>query len=180
MRAGRILTHRGFGHPLADILLLKYQPRYLEVTEGVSFYGRSGAAVLKSMERLGVNPLIVYGTNLVKCHDVDLDEGVGNCPSYWLEEFHITQPRLVVVMGRETLDGRQRRAHRRHEGARLGTGRAAGSHHLLQSDRHARHRRVARRRAGEEPSSGRRSATWANGSGTNRRTSAGVATIISQ
>ena len=32
----------GSGHPLADILLLKYQPHYLEVTEGVSFFGRSG------------------------------------------------------------------------------------------------------------------------------------------
>ena len=88
---------------MADIFLLKYQPQYLEVTEGVSFYGRSGAAVLKSMERLGVNPLVVYGTNLVKCHSVEPEEGEKKCGSYWLEEFHITQPRLIVVMGRETL-----------------------------------------------------------------------------
>lgn len=94
----------GSGHPLADILLVKYQPRYLEVTEGVAFFGRSGTAILKSMERLGVNPLIVYGTNLVKCHDVEPAEGAENCPAYWLEEFHITQPRIVVVMGRNTLD----------------------------------------------------------------------------
>jgi uracil-DNA glycosylase family 4 len=101
---GEFLPTVGSGHPLADIFLLKYQPRYLEVTEGVSFYGRSGTAVLKSMERLGVNPLVVYGTNLIKCHSVELDEGPKNCASYWLEELHITQPRLVVIMGRETLD----------------------------------------------------------------------------
>ena len=103
-RRGEFLPTVGSGHPLADILLLKYQPHYLEVTEGVAFYGRSGTAVLKSMERLGVNPLIVYGTNLLKCHDVDPAEGEKNCPAYWLEEFHITQPRIVAVMGRQTLD----------------------------------------------------------------------------
>ncbi len=89
---------------MADILLIKYRPRHLEVTEGVAFFGRSGAAVLKSMERLGVNPLIVYGTNLLKCHDVNSAEGEQNCPVYWLEEFHITQPRIVVLMGRQTLE----------------------------------------------------------------------------
>ena len=101
---GDFLPTVGSGHPLADILLLKYQPHYLEVTEGVAFFGRSGTAVLKSMERLGVNPLVVYGTNLIKCHDVEPAEGCRNCPAYWLEEFHITQPRIVVMMGRKTLD----------------------------------------------------------------------------
>jgi uracil-DNA glycosylase family 4 len=100
---GEFLPTVGSGHPLADIFLLKHQPRYAEVTEGVAFFGRAGSAVLKSMERLGVNPLIVYGTNIVKCHDVILDEGEKNCPAYWIEELHITQPRLLVVMGQETL-----------------------------------------------------------------------------
>ena len=100
---GEFLPTVGSGHPLADILLVKYQPRYAEVSEGVAFFGRVGTAVLKSMERLGVNPLIVYGTNLVKCHDVEPAEGEKNCPAYWLEEFHITLPRLLVVMGEETL-----------------------------------------------------------------------------
>jgi uracil-DNA glycosylase family 4 len=101
---GEFLPTVGSGHPLADILLLKYQPHYLEVVEGVAFYGRSGSAILKSMERLGVNPLVVYGTNILKCHDVDPREGRCNCPVYWLEEFHITQPCIVVVMGRETMN----------------------------------------------------------------------------
>jgi len=101
---GEFLPPVGSGHPLADIFLLKYRPHYLEVVEGVAFFGRSGSAILKSMERLGVNPLLVYGTNIVKCHDVEPEEGCRNCPVYWLEEFHITQPRIVVVMGRETLN----------------------------------------------------------------------------
>jgi len=100
---GDFLPTVGSGHPMADILLVKYQPRYLEVSEGVAFFGRAGSAVMKSMERLGVNPLLVYGTNIVKCADVELAEGERNCPLYFLEEFHITQPRIVVVMGEETL-----------------------------------------------------------------------------
>ncbi len=94
----------GSGHPLADIFLLKYQPHYLEVTEGVAFFGRSGSAILKSLERLGIDPLNVYGTNVVKCHDVSRREGEKNCPLYWLEEFHITHPRIIVIMGKPTLE----------------------------------------------------------------------------
>lgn len=101
---GEYLPTVGSGHPLADIFLLKFRPHYLEVNEGVSFYGRSGTAVLKSMERLGVNPLLVYGTNLVKCHDVDGKDGEKNCPLYWLEEYQVTQPRMIVVMGLPTLE----------------------------------------------------------------------------
>lgn len=100
---GDFLPTVGSGHPMADILLIKHQPRYLEVSESVAFFGRAGSAVMKSMDRLGVNPLVVYGTNIVKCADVELAEGEKNCPLYMLEEFHITQPRIVVVMGEETL-----------------------------------------------------------------------------
>lgn len=102
-RKGNFLPTVGSGHPLSEIILLKYQPRFTEVTEGVSFYGRAGTAILKSIQRLGINPLTIYGTNLLKCHDVDPSQGNENCPMYWLEEFQITQPRLIVVMGEETL-----------------------------------------------------------------------------
>lgn len=103
-RRGDYIPTVGSGHPLADIFLVKYQPHYLEVTEGVAFFGRSGTAILKSLERLGIDPLNVYGTNIIKCHDVRLREGEKNCPLYWLEEFHITHPRIIVVMGRDALE----------------------------------------------------------------------------
>jgi uracil-DNA glycosylase family 4 len=102
-KRGDFLPTVGSGHPLADILLVKYQPRYLEVAEGVAFFGRAGTAIMKSMDRLGVNPFLVYGTNIVKCADVESHEGEKNCPLYFLEEFHITQPRIIVIMGEETL-----------------------------------------------------------------------------
>lgn len=101
---GDFLPTVGSGHPLADIFMVKYGPRYLEVSEGVSFFGRSGAAVLKSVERLGIDPLLLYGTNMVKCVGVETGEGEANCPGYLLEELQITQPKIAVIMGRRALD----------------------------------------------------------------------------
>ena len=57
----------GSGHPQADVFLLKYAPRASEVEEGVAFYGRAGTALMKSLKRLGIDPLAVYGTLCVKC-----------------------------------------------------------------------------------------------------------------
>ncbi|MBA2357352.1 MAG: uracil-DNA glycosylase [Actinobacteria bacterium] len=89
----------GSGHPLADVLLLKYRPQSSEVQEGVAFYGRSGQAILKSLQRLRVDPMAVYGTNCLKTADEDPEEAQA-----WLtRELHIVQPKLVVVMGEEAL-----------------------------------------------------------------------------
>ncbi len=90
----------GSGHPLADVFLLKHHPRASEVQEGVAFYGRSGQAVLKSLQRLRVDPMAVYGTNCVK-----LAEGLADDEARgWLtRELHIVQPKLVVVFGEDAL-----------------------------------------------------------------------------
>jgi uracil-DNA glycosylase family 4 len=89
----------GSGHPLADVLLLKHEPRPAEVQEGVAFYGRSGQAILKSLQRLRVDPLAVYGTNCLKFAGGDPDEA-----RPWLaRELHIVQPKLLVVMGEQAL-----------------------------------------------------------------------------
>lgn len=89
----------GSGHPLADVFMLKYRPQPAELQEGVAFYGRAGQAVLKSLQRLHVDPLAVYGTNCLKFGDEEEAEA-----RPWLErELHIVQPRLVVVMGDDAL-----------------------------------------------------------------------------
>jgi uracil-DNA glycosylase len=90
----------GSGHPLADVLLLKYGPQPSEIQEGVAFYGRAGQAVLKSLQRLRVDPMAVYGTNCVKFAGADEDE----CRAWVRRELHIVQPKLVVVMGDDALD----------------------------------------------------------------------------
>ncbi len=90
----------GSGHPLADVFLLKHSPRPSELQEGVAFYGRAGNALLKSLQRLHVDPMAVYGTNCLKFADGDEEES----RPFLLRELHIVQPKLVVVMGRPALD----------------------------------------------------------------------------
>ena len=85
----------GSGHPLADIMLLKLSPQPAEIQEGVAFFGRSGQAVLKSLQRLRVDPLSVYGTNCLKFGTEDPEDAA----SWLTRELHIVQPKLVVTMG---------------------------------------------------------------------------------
>ena len=89
----------GSGHPLADVFMLKHRPGPAELQEGVAFYGRAGQAIIKSLQRLHVDPLAIYGTNCLKFGDEPEEEA-----RPWLErELHIVQPKLVVVMGDEAL-----------------------------------------------------------------------------
>jgi uracil-DNA glycosylase family 4 len=89
----------GSGHPLADIFLLKHEPRRSETQEGVAFFGRAGQAILKSLQRLNVDPMAVYGTNCLKFEGARKKEA-----SAWLtRELHIVQPKLVVIMGETAL-----------------------------------------------------------------------------
>src|SRR6478735_7671028 len=90
----------GSGHPLGDVFLLKHRPTQSEIQEGVAFFGRSGQALLKSLERLAVDPLAVYGTNCLKFGTESPAEARG-----WLtRELHIVQPKLIVAMGSDTVD----------------------------------------------------------------------------
>ena len=89
----------GSGHPLGDVFLLKHRPTHSEIAEGVAFFGRSGQALLKSLQRLAVDPLAVYGTNCLKFGTEDPEVARG-----WLtRELHIVQPKLLVAMGEETV-----------------------------------------------------------------------------
>ena len=90
----------GSGHPLAEIFLLKYGAQASEHQEGVAFFGRTGQAVLKSLQRLHVDPTAIYGTNCVKYVGAAPDES-----AEWLaRELQIVQPKLVVVMGEDALE----------------------------------------------------------------------------
>jgi uracil-DNA glycosylase len=90
----------GSGHPLADVMLLKFSPQPSEIQEGVAFFGRAGQAVLKSLQRLHIDPLAVYGTNCLKFGTEDPADAAD-----WLSrELHIVQPKLIVAMGERTVD----------------------------------------------------------------------------
>jgi uracil-DNA glycosylase family 4 len=85
----------GSGHPLADVFMVKYGAQPPEVQEGVAFFGRAGQAILKSLQRLRVDPMAVYGTNCLKFVGQDEDEA----RAHLKRELHIVQPKLLVVMG---------------------------------------------------------------------------------
>jgi len=101
---GNLMPVLGSGHPQADVLLLKYAPMPSEIEEGVAFYGRSGTAVMKSLRRLDIDPLAVYGTLCVKCPVADTSLAGPECVARLVEELAIVQPRIVVVMGPDALE----------------------------------------------------------------------------
>ena len=100
---GQLMPVLGSGHPQADIFMVKYAARPSEVEEGVAFYGRSGNALMKSLKRLGIDPLAVYGTLCVKCPVLDPVMADPGCVARITDELAIVAPKLVVVMGHEAL-----------------------------------------------------------------------------
>jgi uracil-DNA glycosylase family 4 len=101
---GNLMPVIGSGHPQADVMLLKYAPTPAEIEEGVAFYGRSGTAIKKSLQRLDIDPLLVYGTLCVKCPVADTSLAASECVGRLVEEIAIVAPKIVVVMGMEALD----------------------------------------------------------------------------
>ena len=100
---GNLMPVLGSGHPQADIFLVKYAARPAEVEEGVAFYGRAGGALMKSLKRLGIDPLSVYGTLCVKCPVSDPALADPACLARLIEELAIVDPKIVVVMGEAAL-----------------------------------------------------------------------------
>ena len=102
-RHARTMPVIGSGHPMADIFLVKYQARPSELHEGVAFFGRAGTALMKSCQRLKIDPLQLYGTNVVKCGDVREAQAEGRCLEHLRRELAIVEPKIIVAMGEETV-----------------------------------------------------------------------------
>ena len=100
---GALMPVLGSGHPQADIFLIKYAARPSEVEEGVAFYGRAGNALMKSLKRLSIDPLAVYGTLCVKCPVADPALADPACVGRLVEELAIVAPKIIVVMGPDAL-----------------------------------------------------------------------------
>jgi uracil-DNA glycosylase len=100
---GQLMPVLGSGHPQADIFMVKHSARPSEAEEGVAFYGRSGTALMKSLKRLSIDPLAVYGTLCVKCPVLDPVMADPACVARLTDELAIVSPKIVVVMGRDAL-----------------------------------------------------------------------------
>jgi uracil-DNA glycosylase family 4 len=101
---GDLMPVLGSGHPQADIVLLKHAPTPSEIEEGVAFYGRAGSALMKSLRRLHIDPLAVYGTLCVKCPLSDPSLADPACVARLVAELAIVDPKMLVVMGGDALD----------------------------------------------------------------------------
>ncbi len=100
---GNLMPVLGSGHTQADVMLLKHSAQPSEIEEGVAFYGRAGSAIMKSLARLSIDPLSVYGTLCVKCPTADPSMADFACVSRILEEIAIVTPKIIVAMGPEAL-----------------------------------------------------------------------------
>jgi uracil-DNA glycosylase len=100
---GNVMPVQGSGHPQADIFMLKSSATPSEIEEGVAFYGRAGNALMKSFKRLAIDPIVVFGTLCVKCPLTEPTQASATCVARVAEEIAIVQPRMIVVMGEETL-----------------------------------------------------------------------------
>jgi uracil-DNA glycosylase family 4 len=100
---GQLMPVLGSGHPQADVFMVKHSARPSEVEEGVAFYGRTGNALMKSLKRLSIDPLAVYGTLCVKCPVSDPAMADPACVGRLTEELAIVQPKMLVVMGVDAL-----------------------------------------------------------------------------
>ena len=100
---GNLMPVLGSGHPQADVFMIKHSPMSAEIEEGVAFYGRAGNALMKSFKRLGIDPLVVYGTLCVKCPIAEPDLAPQECVARLAEELAVVQPKIVVVMGEPAL-----------------------------------------------------------------------------
>jgi uracil-DNA glycosylase len=100
---GNLMPVLGSGHPQADIMLLKHSPVPSEIEEGVAFYGRAGGALMKSLKRLQIDPLSVYGTLCAKCPLSDPSLADPACVGRVVEEIAIVSPKIIVAMGPDAL-----------------------------------------------------------------------------
>src|SRR5213082_4028852 len=92
---GNLMPVLGSGHPQADIVLLKYAPVPSEIEEGVAFYGRAGSALMKSLKRLSIDPLAVYGTLCAKCPLSDPSLADPACIARVVQEIAIVAPKVI-------------------------------------------------------------------------------------
>ena len=58
---------------------------------------------MKSLKRLGIDPLAVYGTVCVKCPVLDPVMADPECVGRVAEELTIVSPKMLVIMGQDAL-----------------------------------------------------------------------------
>ena len=98
----------GDGNPDADIVLIGEAPGKSEDEQGIPFVGAAGKFLDKMLEQVGLDRSDVYITNIVKYRppdnrDPSTAEKAAFLP-YLLREIEIIKPKVVVTLGRHSME----------------------------------------------------------------------------
>ena len=98
----------GAGNPNADIVFIGEAPGKKEDEQGVPFVGAAGKFLAKMLEQAGLDRSDVYITNIVKYRppdnrDPSTAEKAAFLP-YLLREIEIIKPKVVVALGRHSME----------------------------------------------------------------------------
>ena len=112
----------------------------------MAFYGRAGNALMKSLKRLSIDPLAVYGTLCVKCPVPRSGDGRPRAAwPGWSRRSRSSRPRSSVVMGPDALAVVNELDLPLRRDLRAAAGRAATAHPEHRGPVRPEHRRLARR-----------------------------------
>src|SRR5438477_9101739 len=111
----RTQTVFGVGNPDAELMFIGEAPGADEDARGEPFVGRAGQLLTKIIETMGLTRDEVYIANILKCRP-DMPKGTpGNrpptpqemrtCIGYLMEQIEIIQPRVMVALGANAVEG---------------------------------------------------------------------------
>jgi uracil-DNA glycosylase len=104
----RINVVPGEGSPKADIMFIGEGPGRDEDKQGRPFVGAAGKFLNELLEVINLERKDVYIANVVKCRPPKnrdpLPEEAEACWSYLVEQINIIQPKLIVTLGRHSMN----------------------------------------------------------------------------
>ncbi len=98
----------GEGSPEADIMFVGEAPGAQEDRQGRPFIGASGKFLGEMLGSIGLSREKVFITNIVKFRPPDnrdpSKQEIKACLPYLIEQIHVIRPRLVVFLGRHSMN----------------------------------------------------------------------------
>lgn len=98
----------GAGDPEAEIMFIGEAPGYHEDQQGLPFVGRAGQLLNKALAQIGLQRDEVYIANVIKHRPPEnrdpTTEELNACRPYLLEQIQIIQPKIIVALGRFSMN----------------------------------------------------------------------------
>ncbi len=95
----------GQGNEMSRLVIIGRDPGKFEEQLGVPFVGRSGELLNTTLEKVGLNRINFYVTNVVKCrpkrNKTPEMEVVSKCFVHLESELKIVNPKLILLLGED-------------------------------------------------------------------------------